>query len=35
MSDTRLLAPCPSAPNCVSSLAEDERHRVAPLPGAG
>ncbi|MFT6599668.1 MAG: hypothetical protein ACJATD_000503 [Alloalcanivorax sp.] len=35
MSDTRLLAPCPSAPNCVSSLAEDDRHRVAPLPGAG
>jgi len=35
MSDTRLLAPCPSSPNCVSSLADDERHRVAPLPGAG
>ena len=35
MTDTRLLAPCPSSPNCVSSLADDERHRGAPLPGAG
>ncbi len=35
MSDTRLLAPCPSSPNCVSSLADDDRHKVAPLPGAG
>jgi uncharacterized protein (DUF1499 family) len=26
-----LLAPCPSSPNCVSSLATDEAHRVAPL----
>lgn len=25
------LAPCPSSPNCVSSLAEDETHRVDPL----
>ena len=25
------LAPCPERPNCVSSLAEDERHRVEPL----
>lgn len=33
MNDTRLLAPCPSSPNCVSSLATDERHRVEPLPG--
>tara|TARA_R110001606_G_scaffold113798_2_gene241042 strand:+ start:11863 stop:12366 length:504 start_codon:yes stop_codon:yes gene_type:complete len=32
---TRLLAPCPSAPHCVSSLATDPRHRVEPLPGAG
>jgi uncharacterized protein (DUF1499 family) len=26
------LAPCPDKPNCVSSQAEDERHRVEPLP---
>ena len=26
------LAPCPDRPNCVSSLAEDEEHRVEPLP---
>lgn len=26
-----LLAPCPSSPNCVSSRADDERHRVEPL----
>ncbi|SCY07874.1 DUF1499 domain-containing protein [Desulfoluna spongiiphila] len=26
------LAPCPDSPNCVSSQAEDEAHRVAPLP---
>jgi uncharacterized protein (DUF1499 family) len=26
-----LLAPCPSSPNCVSSRADDERHRVAPF----
>ncbi|MDJ0783142.1 MAG: DUF1499 domain-containing protein [Desulfosarcinaceae bacterium] len=25
------LAPCPKSPNCVSSQAEDEAHRVAPL----
>ncbi len=25
------LAPCPDKPNCVSSFAEDEEHRVAPL----
>ena len=29
------LAPCPSSPNCVSSLADDEMHRVAPLPFSG
>ena len=28
--DGRLVA-CPSSPNCVSSQAADERHRVAPL----
>ena len=25
------LAPCPTTPNCVSSDATDERHRVAPF----
>lgn len=25
------LAPCPRSPNCVSSLASDDEHRVAPL----
>ena len=25
------LAPCPDRPNCVSSLAQDEDHRVEPL----
>jgi uncharacterized protein (DUF1499 family) len=25
------LASCPSSPNCVSSLANDDRHRIAPL----
>jgi len=29
------LAPCPASPNCVSSLADDETHRIAPLPFAG
>ena len=29
------LAPCPSSPNCVSSLADDELHRTAPLPFSG
>jgi uncharacterized protein (DUF1499 family) len=31
------LAPCPSSPNCVSSQAADDVHRIAPLPfhGAG
>ena len=27
----RSLAPCPSRPNCVSSLAEDAAHRVDPF----
>jgi uncharacterized protein (DUF1499 family) len=27
----RSLAPCPSRPNCVSTLAEDAAHRVEPL----
>ena len=26
-----ILAACPSSPNCVSSQAVDERHRIAPL----
>ena len=25
------LFPCPSSPNCVSSQAKDENHRIAPL----
>jgi len=25
------LSPCPASPNCVSSQASDERHRIAPL----
>lgn len=33
--DHRLLAPCPSEPHCVSSLATDKDHYVAPLPSAG
>jgi uncharacterized protein (DUF1499 family) len=27
----RTLAPCPSRPNCVSSLADDAAHRIEPL----
>jgi len=29
------LAPCPASPNCVSSLAPDEAHFIAPLPFSG
>jgi len=29
------LADCPNRPNCVSSLAGDEKHRVAPLTFCG
>jgi uncharacterized protein (DUF1499 family) len=29
------LAACPSSPNCVSSQAADERHRIAPLAYTG
>jgi uncharacterized protein (DUF1499 family) len=29
------LRPCPSSPNCVSSRATDEAHRVEPLPLRG
>ena len=30
-----ILAPCPSSPNCVSSFAAEERHRIAPLAFTG
>ncbi|RNC67791.1 MAG: DUF1499 domain-containing protein [Desulfuromonadales bacterium] len=30
-----VLSPCPSSPNCVSSQAADERHRIEPLPFMG
>ena len=30
-----MLASCPASPNCVSSQAPDEKHRIAPLPYAG
>ena len=30
-----LLAACPASPNCVSSQAHDERHRIAPLAFSG
>ena len=26
------LAPCPNRPNCVSSLAKDQKHAIAPFP---
>jgi len=29
------LKPCPSSPNCVSSLADDAPHRVPPLSWTG
>ncbi len=29
------LSPCPSSPNCVSSQATNERHRIAPLAFTG
>jgi uncharacterized protein (DUF1499 family) len=29
------MQPCPSWPNCVSSLAEDARHRIDPFPVVG
>ena len=32
--DGQLVA-CPSSPNCVSSQADDERHRIAPLAFTG
>lgn len=30
-----LLAVCPASPNCVSSQADDEKHRIAPLIFSG
>ena len=32
---TGRLAPCPSSPNCVSSLATDDGHRIASLAISG
>jgi uncharacterized protein (DUF1499 family) len=29
------LAACPSSPNCVSTLAADEEHRMPPIPFSG
>ena len=29
------LTPCPKSPNCVSSLAEDKKHFIAPIPYSG
>jgi uncharacterized protein (DUF1499 family) len=29
------LAPCPDSPNCVSTQAEDDDHRMAPIPYTG
>jgi uncharacterized protein (DUF1499 family) len=30
-----VLAACPASPNCVSSQADDEQHRIAPLAFTG
>jgi uncharacterized protein (DUF1499 family) len=30
-----VLAACPDSPNCVSSQADDEKHRIAPFPFNG
>jgi len=30
--DNADLAPCPNSPNCISSLSEDPRHAMPPLP---
>jgi uncharacterized protein (DUF1499 family) len=32
---TKRLAPCPKSPNCVSSLAPDDAHRVDPIAFSG
>src|SRR5262245_29939753 len=29
------LAPCPSSPNCISTQADDEQHRMEPIPFSG
>ena len=34
-SDAKGLAPCPSSPNCVSSVATDPGHRIEPLAFVG
>jgi len=34
MADER-LKPCPDSPNCVSSLAEGDEHRIAPMSYGG
>lgn len=33
--DIHSLAPCPNRPNCVSSLAHDQKHAIAPFPIIG
>ena len=35
LTDDGRLPPCPSSPNCVSSDADDEAHRIAPLAVTG
>ena len=30
-----LLTACPTSPNCVSSQADDDKHRILPLPFSG
>lgn len=30
-----VLAPCPSSPNCVSSMSSDAGHRIEPIPYRG
>ena len=35
MPSNRTLSPCPNSPNCVSSLASDAKHSVAPLQYTG
>lgn len=29
------IAPCPNSPNCVSSVAPDDAHKVEPIPFSG
>lgn len=35
MMSTEILPPCPDSPNCVSSLADDEQHFIAPFVYTG